>query len=333
MSASRALPEDLDAIEEVPSAGSFELGQARRMLTGEARRALVADEPAFNHWARRANAELDPDDRASYLIDANEELASGSVVAFAVPRRRKHMGRQLVAALSVVAVIGSLSALAASGSVAMSAAPASTVTMQLIDRQAAVSRDATRTEIAGISPSASASASALNSSDDSSAVSTEKAPEPAEEPAAPAAANPAATVATNIAPGQLPAASVDEAIARAEAMTGNWGYQNMCLSLVATFYGYTSAGEVGAQQAAATAAAAGQLHTDMSNIPVGALIWYDGTPVGNPYGHVAMYAGNGMVYSNGAPTGVGLIPLEEPATGWGEPIIGWSSVWLPAATK
>ena len=107
----------------------------------------------------------------------------------------------------------------------------------------------------------------------------------------------------------------------------------MCLSLVATFYGYTSAGEEGAQQSAATVSAAGQMHTDLTNIPVGALIWYDGTPIGNPFGHVAMYAGNGMVYSNGAPTGVGLIPLREPADGWGEPIIGWSSVWLPAATK
>ena len=107
----------------------------------------------------------------------------------------------------------------------------------------------------------------------------------------------------------------------------------MCLSLVAAFYGYSSAGEVGAQQAANTIIAAGQMHTDMSDIQVGALIWYDGNPVGNPYGHVAMYAGDGMVYSNGAPTGVGLIPLEEPADGWGEPIIGWSSVWLPAATK
>ena len=105
------------------------------------------------------------------------------------------------------------------------------------------------------------------------------------------------------------------------------------MSLVATFYGYTSAGEEGAQQSAATVSAAGQMHTDLTDIPVGALIWYDGTPIGNPFGHVAMYAGNGMVYSNGAPTGVGLIPLREPADGWGEPIIGWSSVWLPAATK
>ena len=33
---------------------------------------------------------------------------------------------------------------------------------------------------------------------------------------------------------------------------------------------------------AATVSAAGQMHTDLTNIPVGALIWYDGTPIGNP---------------------------------------------------
>ena len=137
----------------------------------------------------------------------------------------------------------------------------------------------------------------------------------------------------NIAPGQLTPQTVEQAMATAKSMVGDQGYGNMCLALVSKFYGYSTAGTVGAQQAAEAIKAAGQMHTDMKDIPVGALIWYDGTPIGNPYGHVAMYAGDGMVYSNGAPTGVGLIPLEEPATGWKEPIMGWSAVWLPAATK
>lgn len=107
------------------------------------------------------------------------------------------------------------------------------------------------------------------------------------------------------------------------------------MALVADFYGYTSSGQVGAQQAAYEVMEAGQMHTDLSTIPLGALIWYDGRPAGNPYGHVAMYAGNGMVYSNGAGPGgaVGLIPLTTPAKSWGEPIMGWSGVWLPHATK
>ena len=140
-------------------------------------------------------------------------------------------------------------------------------------------------------------------------------------------------VTANIASGQIPPFSVDQAIAQARSMIGNMNYGNMCLALVSAFYGYTSAGIASAQDAAAVVSAAGMMHTDMSDIPVGALIWYDGGPVGNPYGHVAMYAGDGMIYSNGASTGVGLMSINVPADSWHEPIIGWSAVWLPNATK
>ncbi|SER87184.1 hypothetical protein SAMN05443377_1154 [Propionibacterium cyclohexanicum] len=118
-------------------------------------------------------------------------------------------------------------------------------------------------------------------------------------------------------------------------MAGNQDFGNMCLALVATFYGYTSSGVDSAQQAAEQVTAAGQMHTDMSRIPLGALVWYSGSPVGNPYGHVAMYAGNGKIYSNGAGPGgqVGLISIDTPVKSWGEPYIGWSGVWLPHATK
>lgn len=135
------------------------------------------------------------------------------------------------------------------------------------------------------------------------------------------------------APGQRAPKTPAEAIATAQSMVGNQNYGNMCLALVSAFYGYTSAGIASAQDAAGVAAAAGMMHTDMSDIPVGALIWYDGGPVGNPYGHVAMYAGDGMIYSNGASTGVGLMSINVPADSWHEPIIGWSAVWLPNATK
>ncbi len=40
-----------------------------------------------------------------------------------------------------------------------------------------------------------------------------------------------------------------------------------------------------------------------------------------------------MIYSNGASTGVGLMSINVPADSWHEPIIGWSAVWLPNATK
>lgn len=140
-------------------------------------------------------------------------------------------------------------------------------------------------------------------------------------------------VTANIASGQITPFSVDQAIAQARSMVGNMNYGNMCLALVAAFYGYSSSGVNSAATAAGMIEAAGQMRYDMSNIPVGALVFYDGTPAGNPYGHVAMYAGDGMIYSNGAANGgVGMMSLYTPASSWGEPIIGWSSVWLPYAT-
>lgn len=137
----------------------------------------------------------------------------------------------------------------------------------------------------------------------------------------------------NFAPGQLTPFTVEQAMARAASLVGNHGYEQMCLKLSADIYGYSSSGTASAIIAARAIEAAGQMHTDMENIPVGALVWYDGAPIGNPYGHVAVYAGDGMIYSNGASTGVGKMSINEPATGWGQPIIGWSGVWLPAATK
>ncbi|MFZ2624927.1 MAG: hypothetical protein WAX29_06775 [Propionibacterium sp.] len=137
------------------------------------------------------------------------------------------------------------------------------------------------------------------------------------------------------APNQKTPLVVADALVKAKSMTGNENFGNMCLALVADFYGYTSSGENSAQEAAAQVSSAGQMHTDMSNIPLGALIWYSGDAVGNPYGHVAMYAGDGKVYSNGAGPGgqVGLISIDTPVKSWGEPFIGWSGVWLPNATK
>lgn len=299
MSARRALPEDQDEITLVVQHDS---GRARRAQQ-PCRRALAAD--AHPTRARRA------------LVV--EEFATGQdtkimpkVTASTAPFVRRSAGftaRKLIATAGIVAAVGSFSgaALAYSAAQPVASAPSVSATaVQVSEREVALSRAAQRPAL------------------------TSHTTEPAVEAPAPA---PEIDIAGTIAPGQLTPLSVDEAMARAAEMTGNWGYDNMCLSLVATFYGYSSSGAIGAQQAADVIIAAGQMHTDLSDIPVGALIWYDGTPVGNPYGHVAMYAGDGMVYSNGAPTGVGLIPLHEPADGWGEPIIGWSTVWLPAATQ
>lgn len=276
-------------------------------------------------------ADATPQTAAVAEVRANS--ADSPFIAASRPRQGR---RRIAASLGLLVAIGSVSGGMIAGSSALSAAPATqTVTVPAQTRETPISRDASRTELGSDATTPAASLpSAEPSTETAEPEASEQPVQEAEvEPAEVVPAEPAFSVDTTIAPGQLTPASVDEAMAKAAEMTGNWGYQNMCLSLVAAFYGYSSAGEVGAQQSADTIIAAGQMHTDMSDIPVGALIWYDGNPIGNPYGHVAMYAGDGMVYSNGAPTGVGLIPLEEPADGWGEPIIGWSSVWLPAATK
>lgn len=322
MSARRALLDDLGEIELAVRA---EGGRARRALAEQsARRALIEDTPAST-CARRAMVEFD-------LVEepATRILPKQDAVAFVTPRRR-FTARKLIAAAGVVAVAGTFSGAALARSAAEPAVTtAVAATPQAGERDLDISRDAARpvAPVATTSPAADAPTTPVPTAEETpeagASATAEPTPEPTPEPI---------DIAGTIAPGQLAPRSVDEAMATAASMVGNWGYDNMCLSLVATFYGYSSSGEIGAQQAANTIMAAGQMHTDMSDIPVGALIWYDGTPVGNPYGHVAMYAGDGMVYSNGAPTGVGLIPLYEPAEGWGEPVIGWSTVWLPAATK
>lgn len=324
MSASRALPEGFDANDMWALAAPVESRMPRAQI-GVARRALATDDAGGYRVACRA------------LVEHESPVLAQS--GLEEPRNRKPAGSRVAASLALLVAVSSLSGAAIAGSAALPITPTATASTPAVAREVSVSRDASRT----LMPSTPAASlpSVIDVPADvvlvESPAQDESQPPAEAAPATTAAvetpAAPALTVATNIAPSQLPAASVEEAIARAGSMTGNWGYQNMCLSLVATFYGYTSAGEVGAQQAAATITAAGQMNTDLTDIPVGALIWYDGTPIGNPYGHVALYAGNGMVYSNGAPTGVGLIPLTEPADGWGEPIIGWSSVWLPTATR
>lgn len=137
-------------------------------------------------------------------------------------------------------------------------------------------------------------------------------------------------VTTNIAPGQLPPLSVNAALANAQAAAGSSVWEGLCLGGVANWYGYATSGFGSAIQAARNIQAAGQMHYD-SDIPVGAMVFYDGAPAGNPYGHVALYAGNGMIWTNGVGGVVGLASINYPVSAWGEPLIGWSSVWLPYA--
>ena len=72
--------------------------------------------------------------------------------------------------------------------------------------------------------------------------------------------------------------------------------------------------------------------TSLADTPRGALLWWGPTP-GNPYGHVALYAGSGLAISNDV-TGrgtIGIVPFGWFATHWGHPYLGWSAP-KPAAS-
>jgi len=65
-------------------------------------------------------------------------------------------------------------------------------------------------------------------------------------------------------------------------------------------------------------------HTDMSKIPVGAPIFFDG----GLYGHVCLQSSRkGYVISTDAPTAdyIGEVPLNWFVTHWGKKVLGWAS--------
>lgn len=275
--------------------------------------------------ARRA---LDPDleplvltasVRPSRALDFDEAPTLIAPPAFRKSKalRKPLSARKLLAAAGLVAAIGSTTGAWLTGPAAVMAAskqPTAISTVSAAPNRLdddALNRNATRKAVAETAtPTPSVT--------------------PTEEPAP---AEPPFGVDTSIAPGQLAPLSVSEALTRAEAMVGSTQWEGLCLGMMADLYGYSTSGVGSAQIAAEQIIADGQMHTDMTDIPIGALIWYDGGPAGNPYGHVALYAGDGMVYSNGAHSAVGLMPLVEPDESWHQPVMGWSAVWLPYATK
>jgi cell wall-associated NlpC family hydrolase len=95
-------------------------------------------------------------------------------------------------------------------------------------------------------------------------------------------------------------------------------------------YGYTG-GAATAFQASQEAAAQGRLSLDRSNIPRGAVLYWDGRANGNAAGHVAIYDGSGYIFSNDV-TGagrVGRVPWDFPETNWHQTFLGWSPPYFP----
>jgi len=121
------------------------------------------------------------------------------------------------------------------------------------------------------------------------------------------------------------------AFANEQITSRSTAWYRLCLGFVSTAYGGTFAGYYSAATAADAVAAAGGMHeTSVEDTPRGAILWWGRTPA-NPYGHAAIYAGNGMVISTDV-TGrgtIGIVPFEWFATHWGHPYMGWSSPRRP----
>lgn len=132
--------------------------------------------------------------------------------------------------------------------------------------------------------------------------------------------------------GHQPGADCNGALTfvQKQMQTGSTSWYRRCLALVMQAYGYAG-GAATAFQAGQEAAAGGRLSTDRTRIPRGAVLYWDGRATGNPAGHVAIYDGDGYIYSNDVtgPGTVGRVPWDFPETNWGQKFMGWSPPYFP----
>lgn len=145
------------------------------------------------------------------------------------------------------------------------------------------------------------------------------------------AVKPAETLPTNCttpvgdSTGEIPGA--DDAVARALRLVGDHGYYQLCARLAANIWGRPRAGYVSAAEQWRQMVAGGNVHTADRRPPVGALLFWD---TGGPYGHVAVYVGNGRIVSNDigdhvpGEGGVYLVAFEVIESKWGATYLGWS---------
>lgn len=115
------------------------------------------------------------------------------------------------------------------------------------------------------------------------------------------------------------ALSPSQAIAKANSITS--GYGGMCLMFCRIAYGVPN----GTYPSAAAAWAASKTRHDtgsLNGIPVGAPIYF--SQRGNPYGHVAIYLGNGLMRTtNSADNLIHTDPVNKWQS-WGYTLLGWT---------
>ncbi|WP_405065037.1 CHAP domain-containing protein [Kribbella sp. NBC_01510] len=145
--------------------------------------------------------------------------------------------------------------------------------------------------------------------------------------AAPANALPAQCQAPPIGDSSGVIPDAEAAIARALRLVGGHGYYQLCARLAANIWGRPRAGYISAAEQWRQMVAAGNAHVGDRRPPVGALVFWE---TGGPYGHVAVYVGNGRIVSNDigdrvpGEGGVYLVPLELIESRWSATYLGWA---------
>ncbi|WP_432887758.1 CHAP domain-containing protein [Kribbella sp. CA-245084] len=129
---------------------------------------------------------------------------------------------------------------------------------------------------------------------------------------------------------QLPGA--DMAIRRALDLVGSRGYYQLCARLASNIWGRSNSGYYSAAEQWDQMVSSGNARPDDRRPPVGALLFWS---TQGPYGHVAVYVGNGQIVSNDigdrAPGqgGVYLVDVGAIEKQWGAAYLGWAPPIYP----
>jgi len=124
------------------------------------------------------------------------------------------------------------------------------------------------------------------------------------------------------------------AVARAQQLVGSHGYYQLCARLAANIWGRPRAGYFSAAQQWSRMIATGNAHARDRRPPVGALVFW---ATDGPYGHVAVYVGDGRIVSNDindrAPGegGVYLVEIGLIESQWNATYLGWAPPIYPSA--
>ncbi|TDO30207.1 CHAP domain-containing protein [Kribbella sp. VKM Ac-2527] len=125
--------------------------------------------------------------------------------------------------------------------------------------------------------------------------------------------------------GALPGA--EAAVSRALALVGSDGYYQLCARLAANIWGLAQSGYTSAAEQWTQMVATGNAHPNDRQPPTGALLFW---ATGGPYGHVAVYVGDGRIVSNDIEDralgigGVYLVEVGAIEAGWSATYLGWS---------